>query len=82
MRHVRALLDHSLEIVIVLARVTCCLASFAVFPASVAYAWTGDIRWLSTLAICLVVGAAFGFVGFYVFGNEEWRRGEAEDRGA
>jgi hypothetical protein len=27
-------------------------------------------------------GAGFGVLGFYVFGNEEWRRGKTGDRGA
>jgi uncharacterized membrane protein YqjE len=37
--------------------------------------WTADLRWVATLTASVILGAVAGYLGFWTFGNEGWRRG-------
>lgn len=84
MKAVRILLDNTLEIVILVLRVFAGAGAGASFGLSTAAIWK-TAYWpelIGTAAVVLAATLAAGYLGFYVFGNEEWRRGKTEDRGA
>lgn len=82
MKRVRSLLDNSLEIAILFARLYALVALVGTVGALLAYVWTGDERWSITVPITAVTGGAMLWLGFVVYGNPEWRRGAADDRSA
>ena len=67
--------DGTLEYVIFAARCFACLNVLGVVVSAVALIWTADLRWLATLTLTIIWGGLFGWLGFWTFGNEEWRRG-------
>jgi hypothetical protein len=80
-RSVRVFLDNTLEIVIAYARVQTVLSLLGAFAGAGWWIWYGDARYGALAALALVLGALAGWFGYIQFGNEEWRRGTAEDRG-
>jgi hypothetical protein len=78
----RAMLDASLEIVIGFARFVTVAAVLTCVGYAGAWIWFGDARFGGLSALALVVGAAAGWFGFWLFGNEEWRRGKTDNRAA
>ena len=78
MRTLRAALDASLEIVIALARVLTVFAALTVLWYVCAWVWFGDARFGALAGVVLVFGALTGWFGFWLFGNEEWRRGKTD----
>lgn len=82
MRHLRAFLDNSLEVVIAYARVQAVLSLLGAFSGVGWWIWYGDHRYALLALLALALGALAGWFGYIQFGNEEWRRGKADDRGA
>lgn len=70
--------DNALEILIFGLRLGAALAVLGAIVSAVALIWTADLRWLVTLALDLAIAAGAGWAGFWVFGNEGWRRAETE----
>lgn len=84
MTRLRSFLDNTLDIVIALSRVLAAAGVGAAFALSTAAIWAPS-HWpelLGTAALVLAAALGLGYLGFYTFGNEEWRRGKADDRGA
>jgi hypothetical protein len=79
MRTLRAMLDGSLEIVIGFARLLTVLALLVTFGCLAWWVWYGDARYGGLAALALALSAASGWFGFWLFGNEEWRRGKTVD---
>jgi hypothetical protein len=79
---VRALLDNSLEITIAVARLVTVLAFLGTFGALAAWLWHGDVRFGGLAALAFALGWLVGWFGFWLFGNEEWKRGKTDDRAA
>jgi len=79
---VRSVTDASLEIVIAFSRLLAVAAVLTTFVALGQWIWTGDGRWGGLAALDFALAWAAGWFGFWLFGNEEWRRGKADDRGA
>lgn len=75
MRHLRVFLDNSLEVAVALARALVLLLGAAAPVFGGAYVWSGDGRWLLSLAVLLPTWLALAWFGFYLYGNEEWKRG-------
>lgn len=88
MRFVRVFLDSSLEISIAVFRASALISAVALPAVVLAGIWAVAAAgeswgpWLATVAAVVLFGAGFGVLGFYVFGNEEWRRGKTADHGA
>jgi hypothetical protein len=70
--------DGTLEVVILGVRVLAGLFALAVLVSTITLIWTADLRWLATLTFSIIVGGVLGWLGFWFFGNEEWRRGQTE----
>lgn len=70
--------DGTLEVVILAVRLLAGLNALAVIVAAVAVIWTADLRWVATLTLTIILGGVFGWLGFWVFGNAEWRDGPAQ----
>lgn len=69
--------DRTMEYVIMALRLVSLIATLSGWtPALVAWVWSGDWRWGATLAVLVVVGLGAGYLGFWTFGNEEWRRAD------
>jgi hypothetical protein len=84
-RYVRAFLDNSLEVAIALLRAVAFAGGLALPVLSIGLIWSESGQrdeWLGTLVLVALFALGAGFAGFYTFGNEEWRRGKADDRGA
>ena len=79
MRALRAVLDASLEIVIALSRFLTIIDVLGVFMCLGWWIWYGDERYLGLSAVALALAGLTGWFGFWLFGNEEWRRGKAVD---
>jgi hypothetical protein len=71
---VQRLNDRTLEYVILALRVVSLVSVFGGWTvALVAWIWSGDWRWGATLAVEVITGAVAAYLGFWVWGNEEWR---------
>lgn len=84
MKAVRVFLDNSMEIAIALARLLAMVGAIGSVALAFVAIWTPEgegTRMAATLLLSCVLTLALGVFGFYTFGNEEWRRGTAEDRG-
>jgi len=75
---VQRLNDNTLEYVIFGLRVLAGVSACGLLVAAVALVWTGDLRWLATLVLTIIWSGVFGWLGFWTFGNEGWRRGEPQ----
>jgi hypothetical protein len=69
--------DQALEQAILLARWGGLTVVLAGLGAVVAFAWTLDWRWAFTGLLALLVGGVAAWFGWWVHGNEGWRRGNA-----
>lgn len=67
--------DNTLEVVILGLRLLAVFAALSALVSVVAVVWTGDLRWLATLCLEAIVGGVCGWLGFWTFGNDGWRRG-------
>lgn len=76
------MLDNSLEITIGFARACTVLDLIATVSFVGAWIWTGDARFGGLAALTLAFACSVGWFGFWLFGNEEWRRGKTDDRAA
>jgi ABC-type Na+ efflux pump permease subunit len=84
-RLLRTFLDNTLEISIAVFRAVALIAAVSLPAVIVAGIWQDGrdlAQWLATVAALVAFGTGFGVLGFYVFGNEEWRRGKTDDSGA
>lgn len=84
MKQVRAFLDNSLEIAVAVARVVAILGWLIGVASGFPLIWAPPglrQEWMGTVVLGFAVGLTAGYLGFYVFGNEEWKRGKAQDRG-
>lgn len=81
MKHVRALLDNSLEILIAYARLQAVLSLLGAFSGLALWIWHGDVRYGGLTALAFALSWTCAWFGFWLFGNEEWRRGKTQDRG-
>lgn len=84
MKGIRVFLDNSLEIAIAVLRALAISCGVFLPAVVVGGIWAHGVdwwRWLATVAAVILTGAGAGVLGFYTFGNEEWRRGKADDRG-
>ena len=72
---VEAANDRALEHAIFLSRWGGALVALVGLAALVAATWTLDWRWAFLGVLSLSVGALAGWFGWWVRGNEEWRRG-------
>lgn len=70
--------DVTLEWVILALRGLGGVCTLGWLASVVAVIWTADLRWLATMAFLLIVGAAASWLGYWTFGNEEWRHGPTD----
>lgn len=70
--------DNTLEVVIFGLRGLAMLCAVAALVSVLATIWTADARWAATIAVCVIVGGAAGWLGFWTFGNQGWRDENAE----
>lgn len=82
MKAVRVFLDNTLDIVIAYARVQTVLSLLGAFVGVGYWIWYGDARYGGLAALAFTLSWVCAWFGYWLFGNEEWRRGKAEDRGA
>jgi len=66
--------DRTLELVIALLRIVAMVGTLAALASVVAVIWTGDGRWVTTFGVSFGAGGACGFLGFWYWGNGEWRQ--------
>jgi hypothetical protein len=66
--------DSTLEYVIFAVRCLACINVLGVIVSAVALIWTADLRWLATLTLTIIWGGLFGWLGFWMWGNADWRR--------
>lgn len=77
MRTLKLFLDNSLELATAAARVASVLFMLGAVAMTVGTIWsTGPDteKWAATAALLLGVGLAVGWVGWWAFGNETWRK--------
>jgi fatty acid desaturase len=72
--------DGTLEYVTLLFRVSALILGAFIPVAIFAWIWSGAWRWGVTLAVDVVMAAACVYLGFWTFGNEEWRHGDPDGR--
>lgn len=65
--------DGTLEYVILAVRLLAGLNALAVIVSALALVWTGNLRWLATLVLTIIWGGVFGWLGFWTWGNAEWK---------
>ncbi len=74
-------LDNTLEFVVLACRVLAAAGSGVAFGLVTAAIWIPE-RWpslIGTAALVTTAAIGLGYLGFYVWGNEDWRRrGEAD----
>lgn len=70
--------DRTLEIVIALQRITAILATFVALGAGFVGILLGSSTWLGLGAYSAVLALGAGYLGFWRWGNEEWRRGNTQ----
>ena len=81
---IRWFLDNTLEVALAVIRGAALLLPGGALGLYAASIWAGDAgtvwRLVGTGSLLLVVGVGAAAVGFYLYGNEEWRprRGDAE----
>ena len=66
--------DGTLEVVILAVRLLAGLNALGVLVSAIALVWTGDLRWVATLCLTIIWGAVFGWLGFWTWGNADWRK--------
>lgn len=66
--------DGTLEVVIFAVRLLAGLNGLAAIVSALALVWTADLRWLVTLVLTIIWGGVFGWLGFWTWGNADWRR--------
>jgi hypothetical protein len=69
--------DHSLEVLILAARATSAATALCLLLSIVGLIWTLDLRWLAVAAVEGGYAAGAGWWGWWVMGNEGWRRGDS-----
>lgn len=85
MKAVRVFLDNSLDIAIAVLRALALSCGIFLPAVVIGGIWAEGLdwwRWAATVAAVILTGSGAGVLGFYTFGNEEWRRGTTQDRGA
>lgn len=65
--------DGTLEVVIFAVRLLAGLNTLAAIVSAFALIWTADLRWLVTLTLTIILGGVFGWLGFWTWGNADWR---------
>jgi fatty acid desaturase len=65
--------DGTLEVVIFTVRLLAGLNTLAAIVSALALVWTADLRWLVTLVLTIIWGGVFGWLGFWTWGNADWK---------
>jgi uncharacterized membrane protein YfcA len=65
--------DGTLEVVILAMRLLAGLNTMGAIVSTLALVWTADLRWLATLCLAVILGGVSGWLGFWTWGNADWR---------
>lgn len=74
---IRWFLDNTLEVATAYLRVVALLLPLGALASFLAAIWAPDVATIWRLAVSgallLFIGAVAGYIGFYLYGNEDWR---------
>jgi hypothetical protein len=65
--------DGTLEVVIFAVRLFAGLCTLTWVVSTIGLIWTADWRWLWTMTAAIIWGGVSGWLGFWTWGNAEWR---------